>query len=500
MNILKLVAQLGLDGKPFKAGMKDAASSAKSIGSEIGGSFKAAIAGAFGAAALGAYIRGTVAAANTIKDLAEQFNATTDEVQRFGKAAKDAGGLTFNDIGGTILRLSQAREAAITGNDKMLATFNKYGVTLKQLQDPTLRNIELMQMLGHAMKDLSETDRADLADLFGKTGQKLLATLLAVNELGPIELIRKEEIDALDEAVERLDEVKRRLDVKAAAPLANVGTAFANFIEDPARFIGMEKRGLSDDEVKIREEYKKRGDEIGTGLVKDLGSSLRWGGQKEQADARDILMRYVKGQSLGGRGLLSLGSGKTQSNDPSASWIIEREQKATPAPTPKDPLNEITPQTQARLEQERKRSEERVAEAAFKFRLSQAKGEHEQRKLLEDQLAKHVEAARKKRELADVLTPEAAEKKRQEADAEDIAAMELRTRIAALKGSGSKALSVDAWTAGGQLGGGRDIISSRDDRTAQAIKVQTDQLKLAVKAIGDINAKVQSVKGTVVSV
>ena len=52
MNILKLAAQLVLDGKGFKAGLKEAEVSANRFGNNVAKDIKSKLAGAFGVGAL----------------------------------------------------------------------------------------------------------------------------------------------------------------------------------------------------------------------------------------------------------------------------------------------------------------------------------------------------------------------------------------------------------------------------------------------------------------
>ncbi len=47
MNVLKLIAQLGLDGRGFKAGLQEAKSASAKFGSQVSGDFKTAAAGFF---------------------------------------------------------------------------------------------------------------------------------------------------------------------------------------------------------------------------------------------------------------------------------------------------------------------------------------------------------------------------------------------------------------------------------------------------------------------
>jgi hypothetical protein len=399
------------------------------------------------------FVKSVADTANKIKDLSEQFNVTTDEVQRLQKAASEAGGVGFEALSAALTKLGNARQDASTNNDALLKTFNKYGISLAQLQNPQLRNIDLMYQLAAAMKNLSETDRQDLVDLFGKSGGRILETLKAIDEQGPIELIKKDDIDAIDRASEAIDELARRAKVAAAGPLVAFGQRLANIFSHPAPQLN-----LSDEEKTMRDSFKGSGylkfgkDDIGLGLVEDLIQSRMRGSEKEQSDQLDILRAYYK------------------SKNPTESGISVGGFQGPMQPA----LNEMTPATAAKLREEREKLEKQLAEAAVKYRLAEADSEYKKREILEKKLLEHSRNAQAQRAILDpehgeFVSPQARAEAMNAALTEELAAAGILTQIAGLKGGSN--LDVASITQSGMFGTGRNaIVSQAENATVQEIR------------------------------
>lgn len=441
MNILKLAAQLTLDGRGFRAGMKEAQSSANSFGKSLATS----VTGAFGTAALVAFVHGVASAATHTKDLSEQFNATTDEVQQLGKIAREVGGMKFEDFGSALLRLGAARKDAAESNDRLLQTFNKYGISLKQLEDPTLRNIDLLKQLSGVADSLTETDRQDFADLLGLKGQggtRLIEAMKELQKQGPIELIKREDIDAIDRAGEALEELKRKASAKASGIVGTSAQFIANLISDPRPL----KMRLNEEEKAMRDKFKKTGDTIGSGLIDDLLGARAFGSEKEQADQLDLLKRHAGGNKKESRDGLIYGP-------------------------PQEKLNDISPETSSKLLAEREKLEKQLAEAAVKYRLSEAKTEYQKRSILETELQKHAAAAAAQRAILgeDGISAKARLEAENNALTEDLQVAGLLSQISAMPKS--SALDVSSLTQSGQIVTGRNsIVSQAESATVQEIR------------------------------
>ncbi len=182
------------------------------LGTELAGAGGALLA-PLGAVAGGAALVGTVKGllggvveyTGALKDMSEQSDVTTDELQQSGKALGGVG-ISITKLFPALDRLGAARKAAAEGDDKAADRFDRFGISLKQLQDPALRTIDLMKMLGKVSKDLNPADRTALAELLGKSGGRMAGALAELSESnGPVGVEAKniEAIDRLDKASSR---------------------------------------------------------------------------------------------------------------------------------------------------------------------------------------------------------------------------------------------------------------------------------------------------------
>lgn len=154
-------------------------------------SFGAAIAAIFG------LVREMIAFAGATKDASEQLDTAIGEVVALDQVAR-AGGLSLGDFAAALGQLGVQRRSAAEGNDELVEKFKRFGVTLDDLQNPSLRNIDLMRKMSRAMGELSAADRTSLRDLLGRRGDRLASALSDLEGIKP---------DAnLEEAIRLVDE------------------------------------------------------------------------------------------------------------------------------------------------------------------------------------------------------------------------------------------------------------------------------------------------------
>lgn len=229
---LKLMAELGLDGSGFERGL-----------SRLSGSLKGRIAGLFTVAA----ITSTV---GRIKDLSEQFNVTTEEMQRLDFAAKQ-NSLSFEDVGTSLVRLGNARRNAAQGNEKLVETFKRFGISLADLNNPALRNVDILNKLSDAVvgMDLTARDRTELNDMLGRMGEKLEIVLRDARQLEGLEIINDDQITRIDRAAKAMEKLAKN----ATNWLANmVGTGIEKiqkFVENIGAAFILEDQGIRPEEA-----------------------------------------------------------------------------------------------------------------------------------------------------------------------------------------------------------------------------------------------------------
>lgn len=281
MGFLKsIIAKVSMDASEFEAGAKKVENVSEHMGEEVAHHFKAALAGAFGAAALEEGVRSIVEYAAHVKDMAEQTGLSTDEVQRLGFAAQ-ATGLQFEDFQTALSKLGGARKEAAENNDALLNQFGRFGITLQDLQNPILRNIDLVYKMAQAIQHmvLSASDRDSLREFFGKSGDKLAESIGQIEKVKDRPIISEQDIEAIDRMEKSVSRLITTMKASAAGPVA----AAAEGIADTADNAGKTSRhvakgidlfaslfGLGSDEASSQP-YGQRFKRVAHGIFSALG-------------------------------------------------------------------------------------------------------------------------------------------------------------------------------------------------------------------------------------
>lgn len=235
MAIFSLIAKLGLDGAAYETGLKKASSLTDKFRNSISGQLGAALS----VAAVGAFAAKVVQTADAIGDLSEQLNISTDDVQRLQILANQTG-VSFKAMAKSITAVSQERLKAVEEGGKARDYFKALGISVAELNDKSISNIDLITRMGNAHKQSgnSAQTQAAMIAILGEKAFKAAAALTKIKDLGPINLISKEEIDQLGQLADRFDEIQRQVLVSGVPAM----TFFADAME---RAIADEK-GLAD--------------------------------------------------------------------------------------------------------------------------------------------------------------------------------------------------------------------------------------------------------------
>jgi len=212
MAIFALIAKLGLDGSAFENGLKKASSTTDKFRSSVGSQLGAALS----VAAIGAFTKKVIDTVDAIGDLSEQLNISTDDVQRLQVLAGQTG-VSFEAMAKSITAVSQERLKAIEEGGKAREYFQALGLSVAELNDKSLSNIELIERMGQAHQDSGKSaqTQAAMIAILGEKAFKAAGAISKIKELGPINLITKEQIDAVGKMADRIDEMKRQLLVSA---------------------------------------------------------------------------------------------------------------------------------------------------------------------------------------------------------------------------------------------------------------------------------------------
>ena len=235
-SLMKFIGEMGLNISPFQAGMKKAEQAANAGMASIGNQIKGLVGGYFGFKALEAAVINVARRAGQIKDMAEQFSISTDEVQKLGAAAESTG-LEFEAMGSALLKVSDARRRAIGGDEGAIAAFNLLGVGARAGGDET--DLEILKAIGEALKkmDSSKETIGAVKELTGKSGPRLMEALRELGvDRGP--LISKESLQSIEDAEEALKRLRREWDAFVAPGIAKGANALGDVVEGgPRQFL-----------------------------------------------------------------------------------------------------------------------------------------------------------------------------------------------------------------------------------------------------------------------
>ena len=215
---LNITARLGLDAKGFKAGAEQARQTAGKMKKHIGGEFKsvaAGMAGMFAAAYVGSQIRETVEYAAKVRDLANVFGMSTDQVQKLDYAATQSG-ISLEEVMDAHKDLGKSMSEALAGVEGKIWAFKALGISVDEIKG---KNID--QVFMRVAKAISESgpilepDQVKaIEDMMGGAGFKALnmmrgdleAVFQNLENIGGI--IDEQAIQKLGEMSDKMEEFK----------------------------------------------------------------------------------------------------------------------------------------------------------------------------------------------------------------------------------------------------------------------------------------------------
>lgn len=202
MGMFSLLAKLGLDTVAFEVGAKRAESVVRKLNGDIKGQLGAAL----GFASLVGFTKSVINLGDEIGDLSEQMNISTDDVQKLQVVAGQTG-VKFETIAKGLVNLGQARLKAVESAGKERTAFESLGLSLSEVNNASISNITTAQKLQMAYEASGKSagSQAAMIEVFGVKAFQAALALNALKELGPIELITKDQIDKLGNLNDKLD-------------------------------------------------------------------------------------------------------------------------------------------------------------------------------------------------------------------------------------------------------------------------------------------------------
>jgi hypothetical protein len=249
MAIFSLIAKLGLDGSAYESGLKKASSTTDKFRSTIGAQLGAALS----VATIGAFTKKVIETVDAIGDLSEQLNISTDDVQRLQVLAGQTG-VSFEVMAKSITKVSQERLKAIEEGGKAREYFRTLGFSVTELNEKSLSNIDLISRMGQAHKGAgsSAQTQAAMMAILGEEALKAAGAMAKIKDMGPINLVSKEQIDQVGKLADRMDEIMRQVTVAAVPYVTYAG----NKVEEAAKELIVYNNVFSSVFKKFREEME----------------------------------------------------------------------------------------------------------------------------------------------------------------------------------------------------------------------------------------------------
>lgn len=220
MGVLSLLVKLGLDSAAFEMGVKRA----QSVGEKFGNSFKSAVTSKIGAAlsvaAIAAYTKSIIDAAGEIKDMGEQMNLTTDEVQRLQILAGDTG-VSFDNLAAVLRKFEETRLKATQGDENAIKTLNALKISNDDLYNSQLSTIDGAVKAAKAQKESggSAETTAAMIEIYGSKLKAAGAAMADYEKTQKRTIIDNETINNLDKYNKLFEEQIRLLKAFSAVPI-----------------------------------------------------------------------------------------------------------------------------------------------------------------------------------------------------------------------------------------------------------------------------------------
>lgn len=224
MAIFSLLAKLGLDGTAFETGLKRSQSMAKGIGREISGS----LAGMFAVDKIAEFGMRAIETAGKLNDLSTRLGVSVEFLQEMQYAAEQSGA-SLEDVAGAVEKISIARMKALSGDKASIELFDKMGISMETVKKgseaiflatgkPFFEGVDPQKLIG------------PLRELAGKGAGALIPAMAeglesAAEKARNLGLVMSNEVVAsLDEFNDRVDTMKKGLEVAIGTMIADFGS------------------------------------------------------------------------------------------------------------------------------------------------------------------------------------------------------------------------------------------------------------------------------------
>lgn len=174
---LKLIGEVALDGSGFENGLKRLEGAATSFGNNLSNGIGRQIFEVFSAAAVIEFTRQIVEASEQLRNAAVRFQTTSEHVQEFRFAAKQAGE-DLELMERALDKIADAFTKNGAERDKAIAALQRLGASAESLRSQNAAKI--LTEIGEAFESMAVTSgvTTDMLDIFGtKMGTRLIPVL-----------------------------------------------------------------------------------------------------------------------------------------------------------------------------------------------------------------------------------------------------------------------------------------------------------------------------------
>lgn len=218
-----------LDSKAFSSAIDRMESKVQGFSTKIG-SIKSTLSAAFAVGGIMRMVGAAAKAADEIDNLAQQTDLSVEALQALRVMADEAG-ISFDTMRPTINFLRRAIASALSGNDKLIESFSKLGITFGELK--SLRTEQILNLVAKRMAESggSAETNAEAVKVLGAESTRLNNLLIQLGDEGLQNVIdrmtemgqisSKEVIQSLDRFEESSSRLGRRL--------GTLGTNIAGF-------------------------------------------------------------------------------------------------------------------------------------------------------------------------------------------------------------------------------------------------------------------------------
>lgn len=280
-RILQLTAKLGIDGRGFKAGLKEGEVAAN----RFAGNLKSRIAAAFSVAAVAAYAKVTAAYASKIHDMAQAHRVSTERLQEFDYAAQQ-NGTSLEKLVDVQKKLAKARADALGDpNGDAAKAFSNFDFDESRLRGLTDAS-DLMREFSGALKNVAMDMNTVpvILSLIGDRNTEVIPALVAgLKEAGAEAQRLGIVMDAniarqLDEISDKAEVLQKQLTVGLGPALIWVANKFADMIGGArvgaawlSTFLENFKAGESNNPIKVFGEARQKANAAAAATLIDIG-------------------------------------------------------------------------------------------------------------------------------------------------------------------------------------------------------------------------------------